>query len=107
MSFHPEQLVVCVDDEERPYWTHTGKFSAGIDLDGLKRGTVYTIAGIYVPPAGGVCLILAEIKRQNIPVGNMGFNARRFRPITDDRLAIFRQHLTPLPREQKQPVSVP
>jgi hypothetical protein len=98
VSFHPGQLVVCVNDDA---------FYGGWCVCGLRRGTVYTVrdteecAGFYIP---GVRLreidrSICRNARHQFPV-DFPFGAFRFRPIDETRLAVFRQALTPVPTKE-------
>lgn len=105
MSFHVGQLVVCVDDSPltappppRP-WIQWDR-----DMDGLLRGRVYTIrdSGIRsVCDVDGVRL--NEIVRRPCPVTGTdpAYSARRFRPVDDTRIAVFRQALTSVPQGEE------
>jgi len=97
--FQVGQHVVCVDAEPED-----GDPLA--DMGGLTKGRVYTVrsispghywSGEYYP-AGD--LFLVEIVRSAEPgwehEGEAPFFAHRFRPLSSDRLSIFRQHLAPL-----------
>lgn len=100
--FHIGQHVVCVNDEERAF-VIPGHSYIG-DLNGLKRGNVYTIRGIAPAPrhyAGCVLMVsLEEIHRGSMAGGGeAGFALERFRPLDEAKLAIFRALLVTPPRE--------
>lgn len=104
MSFHPGQLVVCVDAD-----VATSPLR-GIDMDfeQLRRGQIYTIRDVGVDPRQPIPVVfLDEIKRRpvNITFGvECGWSAHRFRPLADDRIAIFRNLLQPAPKQKAPPV---
>lgn len=100
MSFHVGQLVVCVDDQLGYTRWLPGRVSSNTDLDGLRRSQIYTVREVCLSWADEWrepvdCIHLVEITRH---VG-VPYAAERFRPITDDKLAIFRQHLIVEPTE--------
>lgn len=102
MSFHVGQRVVCVDDASRPglLWS-IGK--AWGDLDGLRKGTIYTVRGIELAPIGVLTLKLREIVRKSPPgTGNLdaGFAAFRFRPVVETDISIFTAMLNPVPKRE-------
>jgi len=73
-------------------------------MGGLRRGVVYTIRDYLAHlVTGEPSVLLEEISR---PITNgwaagqdSPFSARRFRPLRDEALSIFRQSLEPAPRE--------
>lgn len=103
MSFHIGQLVVCVDDTLRPPRYQGAGFEWRYDLNGLTRGTIYTIRDFEhrVPYEGDIRLV--EIVR---PICSFGFEAAyridRFRPLDDTKLSIFRDMLAPLGKETER-----
>lgn len=96
MAFHVGQLVVCVDDDTLP--GEPGPY--------VREGVVYTVASVLWEPTrgpwgAGECqtLLFAELK-PNVQRGwCTGYDASHFRPITDEKLAVFRQHLAPSPKQ--------
>lgn len=86
--FHVGQLVICVDVSTR-----------GGSLNGLTRGTIYTISEIVHFCDCGFCsgtgdyFHLMEITRSN----RLPYETRRFRPLDDSRLEIFRKALRDAP----------
>lgn len=80
----PGTKVVCVDDEkDRGRFTPSGLIIVG-DLDGLRRGFVYTVSSIQRDPriSGQYLVVLAEICRRVI-AGNdyhlPGYSLARFK----------------------------
>ena len=100
MSFHVGQLVVCVDDAPWPLPPPPiGRWDG--NLSGLRRGTVYTIRDLEnrVPYDG--CVRLIEIVRSVSHYGfESAFDQRRFRPVNDAKLEVFRAALAPTPRKR-------
>lgn len=95
--------VVCVDD--RP----SGLPGTDADLDGLRRGSVYTIRSIgqvpgYHPAAGLIVINLTEIHRRVRGSSNneIGFDARRFRPVQTRKTDI--SQFTAMLHDQRQKV---
>lgn len=97
----PGDLVVCVDDA----------FKKQDESDGLRKGVVYTIREWlpsyrdHHPRPAEDAVRLAEIRRH--PCVKCGFEdspfaARRFRPITRDRLELFRSILRDAPVDDKE-----
>lgn len=94
MSFHVGQLVVCVDDAPNCFGHETR----------VRRGYVYTIQQIIPELAPwrvtewseGVLLIEVQPREEC-----EGFAAKRFRPVDDNRLAIFRKALTSAPKHEE------
>ena len=109
MSFEPGQLVECVDSS--PLADGGGQFKFAF-LDGLTAGRIYTIrqTGFYTGPFDGevaYCVWLEEIDRRIWMVerdwpDEPPYLARRFRPLQDSRIAVFRQILARTPRELEQ-----
>ena len=96
MAFHVGQLVECVDD--RPHGEWAGNSGCG-RLDGLKANSIYTVISIVADYADNLpALELLEIRR---PL-KRGFDTRRFRPLTEQRLAIFRSLLAPTPTKERE-----
>lgn len=105
MGFAPGQLVCCVDDAPHG-WTRYGGVSDR-DLDGLTKGTVYTVRDVFDDPPGGVgpraSVRLEEIIRRpdyRYPHLEPGFAACRFRPLDESRLTVFRQMLVTPPSKE-------
>lgn len=77
--------VVCVDDE--PHDRYSPWAATGNNLDGLKKGRVYTIRKIGLYSHYNTLLVwLDEIVRpKRGPIarqyGEVGFDPRRFRPV--------------------------
>ncbi len=90
--FHVGQLVECVDD---------GRDRA--PESNLSKGTIYTVTDVR----GGdfrhwgtiEVLWLAEVYP---PSGYCGFAGPCFRPLTDSRIAVFRQMLSPVPSKERE-----
>lgn len=98
MSFHPGQRVVCVDAAP----TREGRV-----LNALTKGTVYTVrwAGMHDSPLNGRIygIRLEEIHRGVCPVHgrvDTPYNSRRFRPLDESRLDVFRAHLVTPPKQK-------
>ncbi len=96
MAFHVGQLVECVDDQSHPEWHFT---SVSRGLDGLKRGSVYVVreTGLQHPASNHDSIRLAGIRRQP----DSPFSTRRFRPLSETRLAIFRRLLKPVSETER------
>lgn len=104
MSFHVGQFVACVDTGDHPEWIPDGSVIG--DLDGLSKGIVYTVREIDVLAWDDTTdnIRLWEIVRPTkLGIVDTPYDARRFRPVDETRLAIFRQALIPVPK--KEPVS--
>ena len=93
--FHVGLLVVCVNDRVGDF-DRPDLFRYGGDLDGLRRGKVYTIIGRYTSPEGHPCVALSEIRR---PSGEPGYAAARFRPVDETKLSVFQAMLVSPPKE--------
>lgn len=92
MSFYVGQKVICIDNLCR----------SGIPIPGynyVSLNTVYTVRDIFQNPYDGRTLLrLTEIKNPPFPSGiEPGFDATRFRPITERKtdISIFKRMLTP------------
>lgn len=79
-QFLPGAKVVCVNDDPKayclPYRVYTG------DLDGLKKGQIYTINTVFEDPKNKtICVYLNEIKRpiRGCVDYEMGYRIDRFR----------------------------
>lgn len=99
--FAPGDLVVCVD----------GKFPAGSDCyygdeTFVREGAVYTVRETFLEYQGTHTLTVEEIvnKPREYSDGLVEFHfaASRFRPITRDRLEIFRSILRDAPVDDKE-----
>lgn len=97
MTFRVGQKVVCVDDV--PHGKYAPWPVKG-GLDGLTKGTVYTIReiGAY---CGEPVVWLNEITREIVPgwekYGEQGFSPARFRPLVERKtdISVFMKMLTP------------
>ena len=103
MMFHVGQHVVCVDDRDSRqlgFLPPPGSVFEGT-MDGLARGIVYTIRGLYEDSFSGPMVRLQEIRRApdgfDHVRGECGFSAVRFRPLDESRLTVFRQMLVTPP----------
>lgn len=97
MSFHVGQLVVCVDDAP------LNPLRISAREDGLRRGAVYTVRDTLTF-RGEACVRLAEIVR---PIRSdddfeTPMLARRFRPVDEKRIEVFRKALI----SPRQPIEV-
>lgn len=102
MGFHVGQLVYCVDDRCKP------GYSRRPGCNYPTKGTIYTVRDIAEGWHGKPLLLLREIDNSHM-IGDgwagetePGMDAEHFRPITDDKLAIFRQHLAPTPKQTER-----
>ena len=100
--FHVGQRVVCVDI--------SGANDTG---EGVCEGLIYTISwvGVFHHPeiveGPCVCVHLYEINR-DLPARNgvvisdspFPYSARRFRPVKDTSIEVFRKLLAPLPEKE-------
>lgn len=95
MSFHPGRLVVCI-------W---GGGANRPNVSYPKKGEVCTIRDAY-PDGEHLILLLQEHTNAPTPCAfwsgsirtvEPGFPSQAFRPLTDDRIAIFRKLLAPTP----------
>jgi hypothetical protein len=95
--FHVGQLVVCVDDSmARGASPFPGAHMA-------RRGTIYTVRAIISFPIRDVFLFEELNNEHLVPEyfgAEPGFATERFRPLSDSRLAIFRQMLAPIPEHE-------
>lgn len=103
MAFSIGQWVVCVDDRLDTEWHDPMRFFYVGDLDGLRRGYVYTVRAAGRDEWDGAPgLWLVEIVRSIC--GDLteepGFAAARFRPLDEARLTIFRAMLNPTPEHE-------
>lgn len=95
-ALEPGMLVECVDDAP-------GRFGKV-----LVKGHVYIIRDVYTPGAewGDHGNPGVRLKGISFPLDfdgvEPGFRVDRFRPLGGDRLAIFRQHLVPVPSKTKE-----
>jgi hypothetical protein len=103
MTFHVGQKVVCVDDDPRSF-LHAGapgvRFSG--DLNGLKKGAVYTVRafGRYPAYPDILCVWLEEIIRPTAFFDEPAYVAARFRPVVERKsdISIFTAMLNRAPR---------
>jgi hypothetical protein len=107
MAFRIGQNVVCVDDAIPHGGTVYSKrlrcsFRLLGDLDGLKRGAIYTVRGIDLDWADELpVLFLEEIVRPpfHSEQAETGFDQRRFRPLAERNkqtsIAVFEALLRP------------
>ena len=96
MSFEVGQLVACVDDSG----------FEPCDAPFPSRGAIYTIRGTDMSWQEGTPVVyLEEIIRPpdpanaetNFPGGEIGFYARRFRPVRPTSIEIFRRAVERMP----------
>jgi hypothetical protein len=91
MTFHVGQKVVCVDDDAT-HFLHLARTGLRISgsLDGLKKGTVYTVraAGYRESFPGVLCVWLEEIIRPATFFGEAPYIAARFRPVVERKTCI-------------------
>lgn len=110
--FNVGQHVVCVDDrppEELGILPGPGGWIE--DDEWIVRGRVYTVRG-FVPDwfDGDLTVLLAELHRSpvlGVEPYEVGFDARRFRPLKDSSLDVFREALNSAPTERAPSSSVP
>ena len=107
MAFRIGQKVVCIDDAIPDGGTVYSKrlrctFRLLGDLDGLKRGAIYTVRGIDRDWADELpVLFLEEIVRPpfHSERAETGFDQRRFRPLAERKrqtsIAVFEALLRP------------
>jgi hypothetical protein len=97
MTFQVGQRVVCVDASANPEYGHNG----------LIEGRIYVVRGIRSeipnPPHWGV-YIEGIPGHWRLPVGEIPFHPRRFRPIAERKtdISVFEELLTSTPSELKQ-----
>lgn len=89
--FYVGQKVVCVD-------VSLGRFT-GLPVP-LRKGSIYTIRGVYDDPGGTPSVLLEGVGPGAPPHLNgleRGFQASRFRPIVKRKtsIEIFQRMLTP------------
>lgn len=95
------QRVVCIDaSPSDPTYTID-------DLDGLTVGIVYTVRRIGIDEYwGSLCFWLNEIDRGVEPeferFGETGYSVRRFKPVDESRLDIFREMLNDCENLERQ-----
>ena len=107
MAFRIGQKVMCIDDAIPDGGTVYSKrlrctFRLLGDLDGLKRGAIYTVRGIDLDWADELpVLFLEEIVRPpfHSEQAETGFDQRRFRPLAERKrqtsIAVFEALLRP------------
>lgn len=89
--WRPGMRCVCIDDTP-PWYAHGG-------LDGLRKGSIYTVRAVGRPgpenPDQSLGLFLVEIVRplRLDDTAEVPFAVRRFRPLCETRLDQFRKHL--------------
>lgn len=98
MSFYPGQLVVYIKASgfELPGY--------GVEV-GLIKGRVYTVRDMFW--SNYFAREQLRVNEVHNPILDYlgdglcecGFNPAHFRPITEDKLSIFRQHLAPSPKQ--------
>jgi len=100
--FYVGQFVLCVDDRNSEvlgiYPPAGVKWRHG--LHGLRRGAVYTVrslSSLWDEPALHIEEIVRPIDR--ITGTEPGFWSRRFMPLKDSSLEVFRKALEPAPNE--------
>lgn len=106
MAFYVGQRVQCVDASDGPQYTPRGYKALG-GMDGLRQGAIYTVRSVGVwPNSPALLLWLSEIVRplrgsMCVKYGEAGFDARRFRPITERKtsIEIFKAMLNPSKQE--------
>lgn len=91
--FRVGQRVYCVDAIPSFDWHR-------IDVNWPVVGCVYTIRGIMISIRGNACLLLEEVinERRVCLEGFVepAFSGRRFRPVKDTSIEVFRALLTPI-----------
>ncbi len=95
--WQPGMRCVCVNDSLIGF-NGPGVLTTNC-LDGLQKGTVYTVSAIEAHHrTSAPLLILSEIKRRHERGVYFfaGFDARRFRPLSETRLDQFRKLLAPV-----------
>lgn len=100
-GFEVGQAVECIDDKHGPFRKINGWILLP-DLDGLTRGRIYTIRRVGTEHVTGTPAVwLKEIVRhiKYDEPEEPGFLARRFRPLPDERLDVFRSLLEPTPEQ--------
>ena len=102
-EFRPGMRVVCINDS----YTPEGRLALAIhNIQKPKKGRVYTIRDVMSEPIQGHLVVrLVEIVNAPAPYINSDiiepfYLAKRFRPLDEKRLDVFRQHLVPAPRER-------
>lgn len=86
-EFYVGQKVVCVNDVEGEFRIPGVKYHRG--LDGLTKGTVYTIRDICTHPDGRKDFIkVKEIVRK---VLDCPYSHNRFKPLESKAISIFRK----------------
>lgn len=89
--------VVCVDATARP-----GRRWAD---DAPSQGTIYTISDVFIDVDDDLVIGLLELPRSAVAHalfgGKAGYLPRRFRPLDERRIDIFRSVLTQAPTEKE------
>jgi hypothetical protein len=105
MAFHVGQRVVCVSDKLGGSWDAILPGIAVGGLDGLRRGSIYTVASVEYVYSLEV-LVLAEINRKQVKkkshINARGFASSRFRPVVERKtdISIFEALLNPANHKQ-------
>ncbi|NTE68376.1 hypothetical protein G6M85_22540 [Agrobacterium tumefaciens] len=107
-EFKQGMRVVCVDDD---YDTRSLCVAREFCIQLPKKGCVYTLRDVFDVPEYGedadnrLRVLLLEISNSKIPFisGDVeaDFPARRFRPLDESRLDVFRDLLVDLPKEEE------
>lgn len=105
-DFKPGMRVVCIDDQFDDF-TITVALKYGVTL--AKKGVVYTLRAVFIDdhycaPAN-LRILLEEIRNPDLPFidgdAEADFPAKRFRPLDESRLDVFRNLLVGLPKEEE------
>ncbi len=101
----PGDKIVCINDTIDEF-SVPGLLYAG-DLDGLSKGTIYTVKKLYVDQFDDVMVDLVEITRADNPNfadgDSLGYNAKRFRPVSDSTTKIGAQYIRSVLNKSKVP----
>jgi hypothetical protein len=97
--FAPGQMALCVDDTHPQNWRPHPSYITPI------RGVVYTVRDVVwfydaEVGGGGAHLLLEEIVNDPIAGRELAFRARRFRPVRDTSIDVFRKLLEPQPEDE-------
>ena len=77
-NFYVGQEVVCINDDP----TAPPNANTPGDLDGLKKGRIYTVESVYIDPRHDIpCITVVEIQRWPLLNYPHGYFAFRFRPL--------------------------
>lgn len=95
MAFRVGMKVCCIDDVVHTEW-HRPDIKYIGNLDGLRKGQVYTVRGMFMDHTEGRTMLrLVEIER-NIWCGfEVGYSPLRFRPVVERKtdISIFQKLL--------------